>query len=115
MNGANRKEQKPTGFLAQCECGACLGAVDFTLTEPETSLRILSSWLEKGARIIPQFGDGWPVYINPCLCGTLSADRRKQFHGLADEWHFCNSNGLKALAAHSLKQIEELVARCSEG
>lgn len=62
-------KQKPTGFIATCQCGQVTGALDYERTDRKDSGRMLSQWLASGKIVSPMFDSVWSVDVAPCECG----------------------------------------------
>lgn len=62
------KKKTPTGFIAECQCGLIIGAIDYKRTDKKDSGRILGRWLHDGCKIIPKFDSSWQVTCNACRC-----------------------------------------------
>lgn len=63
-------KKKPTGFVATCQCGKVIGAMDFDRTERKDAGRILSRWLTDGCTIEPRFTGTWSVTVEQCSCAA---------------------------------------------
>lgn len=63
---ANKK--KPTGFVAECQCGLIIGALDYTRTNRNDAGKIIGKWIHDGCKIIPKFDASWQVTCNVCAC-----------------------------------------------
>lgn len=61
-------KKKPTGFIAVCQCGACVGALDYARTDRQEAGKILGAWLHEGCSIVPAFSDSWGAKIRACQC-----------------------------------------------
>lgn len=63
-------KKPPTGFVAICQCGATVGAMDSLANNiPEVAGRILGKWLSSGCTVQPRFESTWKANIEPCRCG----------------------------------------------
>ncbi len=62
------KKKKPTGFVAFCQCGACVGAMDAKRTDTADMGRILGAWLADGCTVTPRFGSDWSAVLTNCEC-----------------------------------------------
>jgi len=76
------EKKKPTGFIAICQCGKVVGAMDYQRTDKSEAGKILGKWLHDGCTVKPRFGACWEVRVLPCSCGTFkqtvkSNQRRK--------------------------------------
>lgn len=60
--------KKPIGFIATCQCGNIVGAMDFERTDRKDAEKILGQWLEDGCTIVPRFGGSWSCAIEACAC-----------------------------------------------
>ena len=62
-------KKKPTGFVAICQCGVIVGAMDWTHTERREAGQILGRWLASGCTVDPRFTTGtWEAYVERCQC-----------------------------------------------
>ena len=61
-------EKKPNGFVATCQCGNVVGAMDFRRTERKEAGRIMGQWLADGCTIEPRFSESWSVSVTACNC-----------------------------------------------
>ena len=62
------KKQKPTGFIAICQCGEVVGAMDYIRTERKDAGKIIGKWLAKGCTVQPKFVGIWSVTVTACKC-----------------------------------------------
>lgn len=65
-----RAKKKPSGFVATCQCGVVVGAMDFKRTDKRDAGKILSKWLDEGCTVEPRFAGTWEVTVKPCQCDT---------------------------------------------
>jgi hypothetical protein len=67
-----RREQimkkKPTGFVATCQCGELIGAMDYDRTDRKEAGKILGQWIADGCTIEPRFSGNWSVTVTACKC-----------------------------------------------
>lgn len=61
-------KRKPIGFIAACQCGNIVGAMDFARTDRKDAEKILGQWLGDGCTIVPRFGGSWSCAIEACAC-----------------------------------------------
>ncbi len=62
-----KKKLKPTGYVAICQCGETVGAID--LNNPEQGAgKILGKWIDNGCELKPKFTNSWWATISPCKC-----------------------------------------------
>lgn len=61
-------KKKPIGFIATCQCGNIVGAMDFERTDRKDAEKILGQWLGDGCTIVPRFGGSWSCAIEACAC-----------------------------------------------
>ena len=52
-------KKKPTGFVAICQCGKIIGAMDYKRTDRIEAGKILGEWLASGCTIEPRFENSW--------------------------------------------------------
>jgi hypothetical protein len=60
--------RKPTGFVAICQCGETIGAMDYNRTDRKEAGKILGDWLAHGCSVIPRFGSSWQATLTSCKC-----------------------------------------------
>ena len=61
-------KRKPTGFVATCQCGVVVGALDYERTDRTEAGRIMGQWLHDGCTISPRFDGHWSAVVRPCIC-----------------------------------------------
>lgn len=61
---------KPTGWVATCQCGVDVGAIDAERTERTDAGKILGRWIADGCTITPQFAGSWSAKIESCRCAN---------------------------------------------
>ncbi|MFG5072154.1 hypothetical protein [Vibrio cholerae] len=59
---------KPNGYVAVCQCGVTVGAIDLNRTDRKESGRILGRWIADGCELKPQFAGTWQANISSCQC-----------------------------------------------
>ena len=69
-------KKRPTGFVAVCQCGFVVGALDYELTPRAEAGRILSRWLNDGCQISPRFTGSWSAVVHPCQCEAAQAQAK---------------------------------------
>lgn len=62
------KKRKPNGFVALCQCGVYVGALDARRTDRKDMGKLLGEWLMDGCTVEPRFVDTWSVQIESCRC-----------------------------------------------
>lgn len=60
--------KRPTGWVARCQCGELIGALDRDRSEQPEISRCISGWLAAGCAIEPRFGSNWSVDLVKCGC-----------------------------------------------
>lgn len=74
-------KQKPTGYVARCQCGSYVGALDIDRTERKEAGKLLGAWLAAGCDVLSRFGGCWTEKIQPCRCESkLSPRQLHQLH-----------------------------------
>jgi hypothetical protein len=64
-----RQERKtPTAFVATCQCGHEVGALDVERTGSGDTARLLGMWLMQGCTVAPRFTANWSARIEMCEC-----------------------------------------------
>lgn len=83
------EKRKPNGFVATCQCGRVVGAMDYTRTDRAEAGKLLGGWLADGCTVAPQFNGSWRVTVEPCDCDDpavlpldLARDRMWAEHGI---------------------------------
>ena len=61
-------KKKPTGFVAKCQCGKSVGALDYERTDRKDAGKIIGKWLADGCTVEPRFAGTWTEHIEPCCC-----------------------------------------------
>lgn len=64
-------KRTPTGYVARCQCGALVGAMDRLRTPANDAGKILGAWLSDGYTIEPRFSDNWDESLEACRCDPL--------------------------------------------
>lgn len=86
------ERKQPTGFVAKCQCGAIVGAMDYRMCDSTRSVlaviqrlphlnplshrmtsrreagETLGRWLHYGCTVEPRFAETWSVDVGSCLC-----------------------------------------------
>jgi hypothetical protein len=63
-------KRKPTGFVATCQCGVVVGAMDAERTDRAEASKLLGTWLSEGCTVAPRFTGSWSVTVEACRCST---------------------------------------------
>lgn len=61
-------KKKPIGFIARCQCGEIIGAMDYNRIDRKQAGKILGAWLADGCIIEPQFESSRIIRITGCKC-----------------------------------------------
>jgi hypothetical protein len=61
-------KKEPRGFVAICQCGVFVGALDYDRTERKEAGKIIGKWLHDGCTVEPRFGGTWSVTVDHCRC-----------------------------------------------
>lgn len=64
-------KKKPKGFIAVCQCGLVIGAMDYTRTDRVDAGKVLGQWIADGCTITPRFDCNWSVTVQACGCGKV--------------------------------------------
>jgi len=69
-------KRKPIAFVAICQCGVTVGAMDFERTDRKEAGQILALWLMDGCTIEPRFDIPWLwiATIEPCKCDKVAGE-----------------------------------------
>ena len=62
------KKRKPNGFVALCQCGVYVAALDARRTGRSDMGKLLGEWLADGCTVEPRFDGTWSVQIESCRC-----------------------------------------------
>ena len=62
------EKRKPRGFVATCQCGKVVGAMDYERTGRAEAGKMLGAWLADGCTVTPKFTGSWGVTVEPCDC-----------------------------------------------
>jgi hypothetical protein len=62
-----RQSKVPIGFVAVCQCGVVVGALDYDRTDRSEASKIMGKWLADGCTVAPRFGT-WSEKIGVCRC-----------------------------------------------
>jgi hypothetical protein len=65
---APKGKRTPTGFVAVCQCGKAVGALDLERSDRGDASRLLGTWLMAGCTVHPQFTYRWAACVEPCAC-----------------------------------------------
>lgn len=63
-------KRRPSGFVATCQCGVVVGAMDFNRTERRDAGKILGQWLFDGCSVDPRFEGCWRADVAQCKCNN---------------------------------------------
>lgn len=66
--------KKPTGFVALCQCGVIVGAMDYDRTDRKEAGQLLGKWLHDGCTVEPRFSGTWSATVEACRCEPSSAE-----------------------------------------
>lgn len=61
-------KKKVTGFVAICQCGEKVGAIDYIVTDRVKAGKLIGEWLRHGCKIEPKFTGTWSEKITSCKC-----------------------------------------------
>ena len=61
-------KKKPTGFIAICQCGAIIAAMDYNRTDRKEAGKLLGKWISDGCTIEPKFESCWSANLTRCMC-----------------------------------------------
>lgn len=66
-------KKAPTGFVATCQCGVIVGAMDYTRTDRKDAGQMLGKWLHDGCTVEPRFAGTWSATVEACRCKPSNA------------------------------------------
>lgn len=61
-------KKRPIGFVAICQCGNTLGAMDYERTDRKDAGELLGKWLFEGCTVEPRFAGWESEAIKACQC-----------------------------------------------
>lgn len=61
-------KHKPKGYIAICQCGKTVGAIDLKRTERKEAGKLLGQWVHDGCILQPKFECEWRVTVTSCAC-----------------------------------------------
>ncbi len=61
-------KRKPTGYIAICQCGNIVGAIDLDRSDRQDAGKTLGLWVSEGHTLEPRFGSEWSETITGCKC-----------------------------------------------
>ncbi len=67
-------KRKPTGYIATCQCGEIVGAIDLNRTTRKEASNILGQWLANGCLLTPRFNPPWSISLGACKCSQPAED-----------------------------------------
>ena len=67
-------KKQPTGFVATCQCGVVVGAMDYTRTDRKDAGKMLGKWLHDGCTVEPRFAGTWSATVEACRCEPSNSD-----------------------------------------
>lgn len=67
-------KRKPTGFVATCQCGVIVGAMDYARTDRREAGAMLGRWLHDGCTVEPRFAGTWSATVEACRCEPSNAE-----------------------------------------
>ena len=65
---STKTKKTPTGFVATCQCGIVVGAMDYRRMDSKLAGQILGKWLHDGCTVEPRFSDTWTARVERCRC-----------------------------------------------
>jgi len=68
LRESEMSKRKPSGFVATCQCGVVVGAMDYERTERKDAGKILGEWLSLGCTVAPRFEGTWSASVSTCRC-----------------------------------------------
>ncbi len=58
----------PTGYVATCQCGGVIGAIDIIRASKELVGKTMGSWVARGCTLTPRFESTWEHQLTGCTC-----------------------------------------------
>lgn len=74
-------KRKPTGFVAVCQCGVIVGALDYGRTDRRDAGKVMGQWLADGCTVSPRFESSWSEKLSACKCGGVEQSFQPDFAG----------------------------------
>lgn len=68
-------KRKPTAFVATCQCGLVVGAMDAVRTSRADAGKMLGKWLSSGCTVTPRFEGTLSIGVQPCQCDRAAAQK----------------------------------------
>lgn len=66
--------RKPSGFIARCQCGEIVGALDAERMNRADVGKMLGDWLMRGETVEPRFGGTWREHVSECKCSPMMSE-----------------------------------------
>ena len=70
-------KKTPTSFVATCQCGVVVGAMDYRRMDSKLAGQILGKWLHDGCTVEPHFSDILLARVERCRCKQVEPDKLK--------------------------------------
>ncbi len=70
------ERKRPIGFVAKCQCGVIVGAMDYSRTSSREAGETLGRWLHSGCTVEPRFAGTWSVDVGAYRCGHNAEEVR---------------------------------------
>lgn len=102
-------KKNPTGFVAVCQCGVIVGAIDMERSDRKEAGQLLGRWLHDGYTVEPRFDDTWSTSIKSCRCHNPASKTPKP-----GEWWFSNDCSVRVYI-HGLSGSGEPVYEIETG
>ncbi|MCY1544975.1 hypothetical protein D9M68_808900 [compost metagenome] len=67
-------KRRPTGYVATCQCGVVIGAMDINRTDRADAGKLLGRRLFDGCTVEPRFAGTWVAEIGPCRCRSAAKE-----------------------------------------
>lgn len=62
------ERKKLTGYVARCQCGEIVGAIDLERSDRKDAGQIMGRWIAEGLRLEPRFTGSWSCQVTACGC-----------------------------------------------
>lgn len=89
------EKRKPTGFVARCQCGVIVGAMDYARTDRAEAGKLLGRWIADGCTIEPRFTGTWSATVQQCECDDPRVARLDAEREMMWEQHGMNAPNVK--------------------
>lgn len=65
------ERKRPTGYVARCQCGEVVGAIDLERSDRKEAGQVLGRWVAEGLTLEPRFTGTWTCDVRACGCTAV--------------------------------------------